>query len=265
MNAIAGYGVEAHFSMLSFDQAWAAFGLQNGFQDRHQFLSWGARNRNRDLHTIGTELLACTIILEAVFWPRERWIPWGIEQGWARTGIQQGKYEKDPARISRLLNEIGLDRLGVPEAEEFCDSFVPLEADECEIILAKSCARRGQGTFRSRLLTAYGSRCAITGEHTEPVLDAAHVQIYLGPRSNHIQNGLLLTKEFHALFDAGLVTVTPDFTIRVFNRIRDRWKNGHRYNPYNGRKLEVIPDAVSDHPSRAALEWHAKNVFERAG
>lgn len=42
------------------------------------------------------------------------------------------------------------------------------------------------------------------------VLDAAHIQPCLGPRSNHPQNGLVLTKEFHALFDRGYVTVTPE-------------------------------------------------------
>ena len=59
-----------------------------------------------------------------------------------------------------------------------------------------------------------------------PVLDAAHVQPYLGPRSNHIQNGLLLTKEFHALLDQGLVTVTPDYVVRVSTRIREHWDRG---------------------------------------
>ena len=37
--------------------------------------------------------------------------------------------------------------------------------------------------------------------------ESAHIQPYLGPRSNHVQNGVLLTKELHALFDAGYVTI----------------------------------------------------------
>ena len=62
------------------------------------------------------------------------------------------------------------------------------------LVLREIAEREGQGAFRVRLLRAYEGRCAITGEHTEPVLDAAHIQPYLGPGSNHIQNGLLLTK-----------------------------------------------------------------------
>ena len=58
----------------------------------------------------------------------------------------------------------------------------------------------GQGPFRLRMLDSHGRR-AISGERTGPVLDGAHIQPYLGPRSNHVQNGLLLTTDLHALFD----------------------------------------------------------------
>jgi putative restriction endonuclease len=261
VNKIVGYAFEAHFAMLTFEQAWTAFETKNGFKNRLEFFEWGAINRGLGLPEIASAPLACTILREAMFWPRERWIPWGEEQGWARTGIQQGKYERDPGRASRLLQEISLDRLGVPSPEEFTSEFELVDADEREVLLARSRERRGQGTFRTRLLSAYDSKCAITGEHTEPVLDAAHVQPYLGQRSNHVQNGLLLTKEFHALFDAGLVTITKDYSVRVSSRIRERWRNGHRYYPYDDKQLVCLPEDPAERPSLAALEWHARRVF----
>jgi hypothetical protein len=95
--------------------------------------------------------------------------------------------------------------------------------------------RLGQGTFRARLLDAYGRRCAITGERTEPVLDAAHIQPYLGPRSNHIRNGLVLSKEFHTLFDLGYVGIDPDYKVHVSPRLYDEWHNGRRYYEYDDR------------------------------
>jgi hypothetical protein len=66
--------------------------------------------------------------------------------------------------------------------------FELAELDERKRMVAEAGVREGQGTFRARLLEAYDGRCAVTGEHTEPVLDAVHIQPYLGPRSNHIQN-----------------------------------------------------------------------------
>lgn len=115
-----------------------------------------------------------------------------------------------------------------------------MEADERRVVEASQVEREGQGVFRARLLDAYGRRCAITGEHTEPVLDAAHIQPYLGPRSNHVQNGLVLTKEFHALFDRGYVTITPDYVVRVSERLKTEFRNGRRYYPYDGQRLEQI-------------------------
>lgn len=87
------------------------------------------------------------------------------------------------------------------------------------------------------------------------------MQPYLGPRSNHVQNGLLLTKEFHALFDQGLVTVTPEHVVRVSPRIADRWGNGKRYYAFNDQPLRVVPESAADKPSREALQWHNQRRF----
>jgi len=195
---------------------------------------------------------------DCVFWPKDRWIPWGTDECWA-SNIVQGKTERDAIRASRLLAEIQYDSMDTP-ADLSEEQFQPLEVDQRELVLAQQHARRGQGTFRSRLLNTYERRCAITGEHTEIVLDAAHIQPYLGLPSNHVQNGLLLTKEFHALFDAGYVTVTPDYRVRVSPRLRDEWQNGHRYYPFDGQALQVLP-VVAERPSPSVLEWHGERVF----
>jgi putative restriction endonuclease len=193
----------------------------------------------------------------SVFWPQAKWMRWGAEMGWA-PNIVRGRTEEDAARITLLAQAIADDA-----PEEFTeDEFQPLHADERQIALAAQVQREGQGAFRARLLDAYEGRCCITGEHTEPVLDAAHIQPYLGPRSNHVQNGLLLTKEFHTLFDRGYVTVTPDLRVRVSPRLREDWKNGRRYYPYDGQQLLQVPDSRS-RPNASVLAWHNERVFRR--
>jgi putative restriction endonuclease len=209
-----------------------------------------------------TRPLGCTILRDAVFWPKDRWIPWTSAEGWAPNHVR-GKTERDSTRAVQLLSEIQRDALHVPA--DFLERFRPLEVDERTLVLRESVEREGQGTFRLRLLDAYGGRCAVTGEHTEPVLDAAHIQPYLGPSSNHVQNGILLTKEFHALFDRGYVGVTPDHEIRVSERLRTDWHNGHRYYPFDRKKLLTLPDEPAFRPSPEALEWHLDHIFMRAG
>jgi putative restriction endonuclease len=258
-DCIAGYGFFAHFALLRLDQAWGWFGEKNGDPDEVSFLERIGSYRGLDLldPRARREPLGCTILRDARFWPRDRWIPWGQAQGW-KPNLVRGKTERDLVHSSRLLGEIQFDHQGIPE--EFEAHFELIETDERALRLAASRPREGQGAFRSRLLDAYGRRCAIPGEHTEIVLEAAHIQPYLGPRSNHLQNGLLLTREFHALFDAGYVTVTPDHEVRVSPRLRSEWDNGHRYYPFDGTALNV-PTTVSQQPSRDVLEWHACHRF----
>jgi len=100
------------------------------------------------------------------------------------------------------------------------------------------------------------------------VLDAAHIQPYVGPMSNHVQNGLILTKEFHTLFDKGLATVEPPsrgrdtYRLRLSARIKQRWNNGRRYYEFQDRELVVTAD-LTLRPSAQALEGHRGNVFEQ--
>lgn len=258
-DAIAGYGFFAHFSLLELHEAWSMFGVKNGDPELLRFLTRIGRYRKTDLLSPQArhDPIGCTILRDAVFWPRERWLPWGVQEGWS-PNIVRGKTETDPVRASRLLGEIQFDALEEPE--EFADQFEPVELDEREVILAKTRVRVGQGTFRSRLLEAYGRRCAITGEKTEPVLDAAHVQPYIGPRSNHLQNGILLSQEFHTLFDLGFLTVTPDYVVKVSDALRETWSNGERYYKYKDQQI-LLPASESIRPSRIALEWHGRRIF----
>jgi putative restriction endonuclease len=257
--AIAGYGFFAHFAVMSLEEAWETFALKNGDPDKLRFLKRIGEYRDVDLRDPGViaKPIGCTILRDAKFWDRSRWIPWGPEAGW-HGNIVQGKTEEDSVRASRLLAEIEYDHLGVPE--EFVPEFRPMEVDERQLVIAQSYKREGQGAFRSRVMEAYGRRCAITGERTEPVLDAAHVQPYLGPRSNHVQNGLLLTKEFHTLFDLGFVTVTPELKVRVSPRLREQWKNGKRFYAFDQQDLR-LPEDRALQPSRASLGWHQARVF----
>lgn len=262
--AIAGYGFFAHFAPVDLHAAWDAFGWKNGDPDKARFFGRIGRYRGIDLISPGAPLkpIGCTVLRDAIFWPQDRWISWTESDGWA-PNIVQGKTERDPIRAARLAAEIAADQRGIPE--DLAGRFLPLDVDEREFALREVSTREGQGAFRLRLLRAYGNQCAITGEHTVPVLDAAHIQPYLGPRSNHVQNGLLLTKEFHALFDQGYVGVTPDYQVRVSEQLRAEWKNGKRYYPYDGQKLIYLPSEPDLRPSRDALAWHFERVFKKAG
>jgi putative restriction endonuclease len=261
--AIAGYGFFAHFQVLDLNVAWQAFGEKNGNPDRAGFLTRIGRFRRVDLLRPGVRPapIGCTVLRDAVFWPASRWIPWGVAQGW-QANIVQGKTERDPDRVALLMAAMREDH-AQPPPDLVAPKFELAQLDQRQWAMRGQIAREGQGTFRLRLLKAYG-QCAITGEHTPVVLDAAHIQPYFGPQSNHPQNGLILTKVFHALFDAGYVTITPDMKVRISDRLRTEWHNGHRYYPFHDRPLVSLPSDENLRPSREALAWHQEHRFDAA-
>ena len=74
--------------------------------------------------------------------------------------------------------------------------------------------RLGQGAFRVLVTDIYQRRCAVTRERTLPALEAAHIRPYSTGGTHEAQNGLLLRRDIHSLFDAGYVTVTQDLISR---------------------------------------------------
>lgn len=116
--------------------------------------------------------------------------------------------------------------------------------------------RRGQQRFRRKLIAAYGCRCAITGCDALGALEAAHIVPYLGPKSNHESNGLLLRADIHTLFDLDLIGIDPESrTVAVAEQLRDTY-----YWKMNGRELNR-PNNDAQAPNKKELQqrWETFN------
>lgn len=69
--------------------------------------------------------------------------------------------------------------------------------------------RAGQVKFRETLMIAYGGRCCITECNVGAALEGAHIDPFYGSISDNPQNGLLVRRDIHALFDCGLLAINP--------------------------------------------------------
>ncbi|WP_322026687.1 HNH endonuclease signature motif containing protein [Burkholderia sp. BCC1977] len=83
--------------------------------------------------------------------------------------------------------------------------------------------RIGQGRFRTALLALHGC-CALTGVTTPEVLRACHIHRWAdcadAPSARHDpENGLLLTANLDALFEAGLIAFDDDGVILISPRL----------------------------------------------
>jgi len=81
-----------------------------------------------------------------------------------------------------------------------------------------------------------------------------------GPDHSRIENGLLMRRDLHALFDRGYVTVTPSLQIEVSPRIREEFENGRDYYRLHGLPVRP-PRNIVHRPSADHLRWHNENVF----
>lgn len=105
--------------------------------------------------------------------------------------------------------------------------------------------REGQAEFRKRLVAHYGAVCMVTGTAQAGVIDAAHIVPYNGAATNLLSNGLLLRKDIHALFDAGLLTIGPDLVVYVGAGVEDPF-----YRSLDGKELALT---VAPRMSKEAL------------
>jgi putative restriction endonuclease len=73
--------------------------------------------------------------------------------------------------------------------------------------------RLHQASFREAVISAYNSRCALSGLPEPVLLDAAHIVADTDERFGHpvVPNGIPLSKIHHAAFDAHLIGIDPIF------------------------------------------------------
>ena len=120
--------------------------------------------------------------------------------------------------------------------------------------------RLGQRSFRIAVLDTYARRCAVTNERTLPALEAAHIRDYSDVHQHEITNGILFRADIHKLFDAGYVTVTPDYRFEVSRRIKEEFENGRDYYKLHGSAIR-LPAAEQLAPAAEGLRWHNEERY----
>ena len=122
-------------------------------------------------------------------------------------------------------------------------------------------ARLGQGAFRVLVTDAYQRRCAVNGECTLPVLQAAHIKAHAESGPNRVDNGMLLRADLHILLDRGYITLTEALQIEVSRRIHEGFENGREYYALHGQGLAMVPAQGLEWLSRDIIRWHIENRY----
>jgi putative restriction endonuclease len=257
INMIAGGGVFFHGSIYPLNAAWDAFGIKNGTSDFVQFANLIARYKGlasyRELHNDAQ--IGCIILQAPFFLPRAQWIP--VPSDYSSNLVQGKRYDATHGTGRDLYDTITALLATMPAAKIGEPVSPPMFGDP---VLTRR--RLGQGAFRVLITDIYSRRCAITGEKTLPVLEAAHVIPVSRGGEHRPENGLLLRSDLHKLFDLGYLTIDEGHQLRVSRKLRDEWSNGRVYYDLD-RSVVRMPVDVELRPTREILQWHNDVVFRQ--
>ncbi|MBI5074288.1 MAG: HNH endonuclease [Nitrospirae bacterium] len=122
--------------------------------------------------------------------------------------------------------------------------------------------RLKQSFFRQAVLSSYQARCCMTGLADPRLLVASHIIPWSQDKANRLNpsNGLCLSALHDKAFDQGLITVLPNWEIRVSKHL-DGSKNAFCKMAIvflEGKKIK-LPEKFL--PMIEFLDYHNKNIF----
>lgn len=259
-NFIVGGGFFTKFLQLPINLAWDAFRESNGVRSLTEMRQRIAKYRSAPIGLTENPNVGCIMLAEPFFWQREQWIPSPAD---FKLNTVQGKgYDAETGTGRELWAEVEKRlRLQPPtQLQRETATAAALESHgfgKPQIVFP----RLGQGSFRIVVTDAYERRCALSGERTLPVLDAAHIKPYALSQRHEVSNGILMRSDLHRLFDEGYITIDPtDRRIMVSPRIREEFENGKEYYRLHGQPMRE-PAQVIYRPHADNLDYHAYTVF----
>lgn len=169
-----------------------------------------------------------------------------------------GASNLDKAIWQELLNN--WDKIALQAAAEYeklaISHSLPAAADvEAEMLViaegktrsATVEVRVNQARFRKSILVSYDATCCISGLQHERLVIASHIVPWREDKKNRLnpQNGLCLSALHDKAYDQGLITVMPDYTVRVSKELK---KLAH--NPFLNESLLRIDQQPIRLPER---------------
>lgn len=263
INAIGGIAFFSGHSILPISIAWDVFKERNGAATKEEFYDNILRLRHGSNTLIENPNIGCVVLTNPIFFGKEDWIL--MPEDWSPNIVQGKSYSTDTLIGGSLWKqtEMLLQKYLYNVQDEEKNQLILEDTESPQYgrsVLTK--VRLGQGAFRVLVTDAYNRKCAISGEKTLPVLEAAHIKPYSESGPHFISNALLLRSDLHKLFDVGYITITTDFKVEVSKRIKEEFENGREYYRFHGNSLFNLPIKSQNKPHNKFIEWHNENIYK---
>jgi len=120
--------------------------------------------------------------------------------------------------------------------------------------------RVNQARFRKAVLASYNATCCISGLQHHQLVIASHIIPWSEDTRNRLNphNGLCLSALHDRAYDQGLITVMPDFTVRVSASLARISGNAFLAESLQRFDRQPIQLPQRFRPSPEFLAWHAR-------
>lgn len=181
------------------------------------------------------------------------------------TGLGHGSAAEEPVwnefwgNAEKLAFES--ERLFAERMGENIEDYVHIEATDLpqgKDRLAVVKQRVNQKFFRETVLCSYLYQCCITGVTNTSLLEACHILSWAEDKDNRTnpKNGLCMNPFFHKAYDNFLMSITPDYTIAISEKLIDGVRDS-QFRDYltgiRGGKI-ILPEKFA--PERDYLAKH---------
>jgi len=137
---------------------------------------------------------------------------------------------------------------------------LPAEGKEREALIK---TRVNQSFFRSIILTSYENRCCITGLSVPELLVASHIIPWSVDEKKRMSphNGLCLNMLHDKAFDKGIITITPEYIIKLspsLKGLKNKTALETFFTPFENKSIR-LPQRFF--PEKTFLKYHNDNIF----
>lgn len=154
--------------------------------------------------------------------------------------------DENAFQSEKLLAE--LEGASIEDSIVLTVPYLPKEGIERETTVK---VRVNQSFFRKSVLASYNYTCCITGLKNPELLIAGHIVPWSIDISNRLnpRNGITINALHDRAFECGLITITPDYKIKISNELIGRSKEPVEtdyFMQYHGREIflpsKFLPD-----------------------
>ena len=164
-----------------------------------------------------------------------------------------------PFESEKLLAKV--THTTIEKLNHLVETDLPKEGKEREQVVK---VRINQAIFRRTVLASYNNTCCITGIRQTELLIAGHIKPWGIDKKNRLnpQNGIAINSLHDKAFEAGLITITPDYKVKISNSLKKQSESQvlqDYFFRYENQSI-ILPSRLL--PDKKFLQYHNEQRFK---